>query len=433
MRTLTKSLSQALFLVAGAAGVASGNAFNINEHDAKVTGRGGASVATNTDASSVVFNPGGIPVSEGTQVAVNGSLYIAKGSYELTGTDETIKTTSPAQPVPSIFVTSRVHELVGVGIGVHFPFGLHVKWPGGHPQQAVIEDQTLRTYFITPSVGVNLNKYVPGLSIGGGIDIVPATVELKRAIVFGDVVGRAHLGGDAVGWGGRVGALYRPTQVPDLSVGVMWRSKVNLDFEGEGDFDIPQPFRDQLPPDGDISTSISLPQSLTIGAAYSPIEKLNIEVNAVWINWSVFKELRINLPDGSATVAPQNYENKTTIRLGGEYNINPEWAVRAGFIYDPTPIPPTTQTAQLPDVNRINVTAGASYYFGGGDYAAHLGLLFVTPRHRETSDEPNMPFFKGEYGVWAVVTSVMLSGRFGQGALIQPSPAASADGTTTMR
>ncbi|MDX2092284.1 MAG: outer membrane protein transport protein [Kofleriaceae bacterium] len=432
MRTLTKSLSQALFLVAGATGVASGNAFNINEHDAKVTGRGGASVATNIDASSVVFNPGGIPVSEGTQVVVNGSLYVAKGSYELVGTDEKITTTSPAQPVPSLFVTSRVHELVGVGLGVHFPFGLHVKWPGGHPQQAIIEDQTLRTYFITPAVGINLNKYVPGLSIGGGFDIVPATVELERAVVFGDVVGRAHLGGDAVGFGGRVGVLYRPEQLPQLSAGLMWRSKVNLDFEGEGDFDIPQPFRDQLPPDGDISTSISLPQSLTLGVSYTPIEKLNLEIDAVWINWSVFKELRINLPGGAETVAPQNYENKITVRVGGEYTINPEWAVRAGFIYDPTPIPPTTQTAQLPDVNRINVTAGATYSWGDGAYNASLGMLLVTPRQRDTSDEPYMPFFKGEYGVWALVTSVMVGGRFGQGALIKPS-SGDATATTTMR
>jgi long-chain fatty acid transport protein len=431
MRTLMKSLSQAVFLVAGAAGVASGNAFNINEHDAKVSGRGGASVATNTDASSVVFNPGGIPVAEGTQVAVNGSLYVAKGSYELTGTNETIKTTSSPQAVPSLFVTSRLHELVGVGLAVHFPFGLNVKYPPNHPQRAIIQDQTLRTYFITPGVGINLNKYVPGLSIGGGFDIVPATVELKRAIVFGDVEGQAHLGGDAVGFGGRAGLMFRPEQLPQLSVGAMWRSQVKLDFSGQGDFDIEQPFRDQLPPDGLISTTIKLPQSVTVGAAYNPIQKLNLELNMVWINWSVFKELAIKLPDGSESVAPQNYNNKITWRVGAEYTINPEWTVRAGFIWDPTPIPPTTQSAQLPDANRANVSAGASYYFLDGKYAAHLSLLFVTPRHRETSDIPNMPPFKGEYGVWALVPSLMVSGTFGDGPLIKSAPTPAPDGTTT--
>jgi len=58
-----KTLSSSLFLVAGLGGMAWGNAFNINEHDAKVTGRGGATAASNTDASSVIFNPGGIPVA----------------------------------------------------------------------------------------------------------------------------------------------------------------------------------------------------------------------------------------------------------------------------------------------------------------------------------------------------------------------------------
>lgn len=428
MRTLMKTLSAALFLVAGATGVASGNAFNINEHDAKVTGRGGATAATNTDASSVIFNPGGIPVAEGTQVSLGGSLYIAKGSYEPPG-EERISTTSSPSPVPNFFITSRVHDLVAVGFGVHFPFGLAVSWPIDHPQANVITDQQLKTYFLTPAVGINLHKYVPGLSIGGGVDIVPATVELERSIFFGDVEGQVHLGGDAVGFGGRVGLMYHPEALPQLKLGAMWRSKVDLDFEGTGDFDIVQPFRDQLPPDGDISTSITMPQSITGGVAYNVIRDLQLELNVVWINWNVFEELRINLPDGSATVAPQDYENTITWRLGAEYAL-PKYkaAVRAGFIYDPTPIPDTTQSAQLPDVNRKNITLGGSYYFG--DYSANLGLLWVTPGHRDTSDEPLMPFFKANYGVHAFVASLSLSGTFGAPAKTAPAPDPS---TTAMR
>jgi len=420
MRTHMKTLSAALFLVAGAAGVASGNAFNINEHDAKVTGRGGASVASNTDASSVIFNPGGIPVAEGTQVSVGGSLYIAKGSYEPPG-EERIKTTSPPTPVPNLFVTSRVHDLVAVGFGVHFPFGLSISWPLTHPQADAITSQTLRTYFLTPAVGINLNKYVPGLSIGGGVDIVPATVELRRSIFFGDVAGEAHLGGDAVGFGGRAGIQYRPEALPQLRAGLMWRSKVDLDFEGEADFDIAQPFRDQLPPDGDISTSITLPQSISGGVAYNPIRDLQVELNVVWINWNVFDELNIQLPGGAESITIEDYENTITWRVGAEYAL-PKYkaAVRAGFIYDPTPIPDTAQTAQLPDVNRKNVTLGGSYYFG--DYSANLGLLWVTPGNRDTSDELYMPVFKANYGVQAFVTSLSITGTFGAGAAKTPAP-----------
>jgi long-chain fatty acid transport protein len=414
-----KTITTSLLLVAGMGGVASGNAFNINEHDAKVSGRGGATAATNTDASSVVFNPGGIPIGEGTQVAVNGSLYIAQGFYEPEGGGAKVKTDTDPIPVPGVYLTSRVHDMIGIGVALHFPFGATISWPDRHPQQTTITDQTLRTYFITPAVGVNLDKQVPGLSFGAGLDLVPATVLLKRAIVFGDTEGSAELGGDAFGVGFRAGVMYRPAAVKQLSIGVMYRSKVQLDFEGKGDFDIAQPYRDQLPPDGDISTAITLPQQVWGGVAVRPIPELELELDGVWIDWSKFDELRIQLPADQVTVAPQDYEDKFTVRFGAEYDVNKQVAVRAGFVYDPTPIPDTTQTAQLPDANRINVSLGGSYQFTP-EYGLHLGFLWVTPQDRETSDEMYAPVYKGTYGVQAFVASLMFSARFGGSA--EPDP-----------
>lgn len=407
---MMKKLS--LFLVTGMTGVASGNAFNINEHDARVTGRGGATAATNTTPSSIVFNPGGIAVAEGTNVLLGGSIYLAEGSYQAPGD---VKTTSDSAPsvVPAVYLTSRLTDMVAVGVGMHFPFGLAVSWPDGHAQAEVIQDQALRTYFITPSVGLNLDRYVPGLSIGGGVDVVPATVKLQRAIYFGDTEGSASLGGDALGVGGRVGVMYHPQSLPALKLGVMWRSQVKLDFSGTGDFDIADPYRAQLPPDGDIATSITLPQSVWGGLAYSVLPELELEANAVWIDWSKVRELRIELPGGVDTVSPFNYEDRVTFRVGGEYTLpRMNAAVRAGFVYDPTPIPSTTQTATLPDINRKNLTLGGSKYFG--NYGAHLGLLWVTPGERETSNvDPYMPQYKATYGVQAFVASLMFSGSFG--------------------
>ncbi|HEX5058314.1 MAG TPA: outer membrane protein transport protein [Kofleriaceae bacterium] len=409
-----KNIRYILFAAAlGSSAVASANAFNINEHDARVTGRGGATVATNTTPSAMVFNPGGLAVEEGTNAAVNGTIYVAEGSYTPDGS--TMKTTTDSAPalVPTGFVTTRINKMFAVGIGVHFPFGLAVSWPTGHAQSDVIQDQDLKTYFITPSFGVNLYEYVPGLSVGGGIDIVPATVRLQRSLPFGDTTGTVMLGGDALGIGGRFGVMYHPPSVPKLKLGAMWRSDVNLDFSGKGDFDVDPTFRSQLPPDGDISTSITLPQAVTAGVAYDVLPQLQLEFDAVWTNWSKFNELRIKLPDGSETVTPENYENKTTLRFGGEYTFTSvRAALRGGFIYDPTPIPTTTLTAQLPDYDRKNITIGGSYYFG--NYGAHLGLLWVTHGERETSDALYMPVFKANYGVDAFVASAMVSGSFGK-------------------
>ncbi|MEO8702655.1 MAG: outer membrane protein transport protein [Kofleriaceae bacterium] len=417
--------------LAGISGIASANSFNINEHDARVTGRGGASAASDDDASSIVFNPGGLALSEGTQIMLGGSLYIAKGSYE-NDTTPKVTTDSPPTPVPNLYIASRVHEMLAVGIGVHFPFGLAVTYPDDHPQSTVAVKSNLKTMFISPVIGVNLHKQVPGLSLGGGIDIVPASVELERALVFGTERGSVDLAADGIGFGFRAGVMYHPPAVKSLKLGVMYRHKVKLDFEGQADFDIADPFRAQLPPDGDASTTITLPASISGGVAYSPIANLEIEFNAVWINWKKTftadeargdgaTSLSLALPGGNTSDIPEDYKNTVSYRVGFDYKLPAYQAsVRAGFIYDPTPIPTTTVTAQLPDVDRIALTVGASRQL-----SPQLGLdvsaLWVTPGERDSSSDPAVPIFHGTYGVEALVLSVGLTGRFGGKS--QPAPA----------
>jgi len=413
MQMLRNTLFTALGLGA-LAGTASANGFYINEHDAKVSGRGGATTASDDDPSSVIFSPGGIALGTGTRLSLSASFITAKGSYfDARNNDERTDTDSPPAVLPSFSATSRINDLLAIGVGFHLPFGLALSWPDNHTQADVLQEQALRTYFITPSVGLNLNNYVPGLSIGGGVDLVPATVTLERAVIFGDTRGTAELGGSAFGVGGRVGVQYRPAALKQLQLGVMYRSQVNLDFEGKGDFDIDPAFRGQLPPDGDITTSIKLPQSVSGGVAINATPQLQLEVDAVWMNWKKFDELRIELPGGIASVAPQNYEDTVTVRVGAEYALpSVGAAVRAGYVYDPTPIPSTTISAQLPDGDRHVLSAGASY--GLGSYDLNLGLVYVIPASQTTSDAEYMPEFKGKYEITAFVASLSVLGRFGK-------------------
>jgi len=404
-----------ILFVAGLAGSAHANGFLLNEFDAKAVGRGNASTATDVDPSSIYYNIGGLAVGEGTNVQIGGALIAPQASYTDPSGTKTDSTT-PAQGVPGIFLSSRVHPMIAVGIGFYTPFGLAVSWPDTSPQNDIIHSEAVHTFFITPSVGVNLGSFVPGLSAGAGLDLVPATVDLKQDVYFGTDRGSAHLGGTAFGVGGRVGVMYRPSSQPALSLGAMYRTQVKENFSGTGDFDAPAPYRGQLPPDGDVKTSITLPQQVSVGAAYKIIPDFELEANLVWTNWAQFKTLNIDVPasmgTGSMTIVqPQNYTNETTFRIGAEYGVpHLGLAVRAGYIYDPTPVPATTISAQLPDINRNDVTLGGSKSFG--NYAAHIGFLWVLPGSRKASDAMYTPLYKGSYDVSAFVASVTLSGHF---------------------
>src|SRR5262245_15499496 len=141
MHTLRTSLT----LVATLGGVASANGFFINEHDAKVTGRAGASTATDTDPSAIVFNPGGIAIGgEGTHSSTGGARIAAKGTYTDTMNNSTDTDSGPAV-VPQLFVTHKLNDMVAIGVGFHLPFGLALSWPDDSPQADISTDSSLRT------------------------------------------------------------------------------------------------------------------------------------------------------------------------------------------------------------------------------------------------------------------------------------------------
>ena len=237
-------------------------------------------------------------------------------------------------------------------------------------------------------------------------------------MLFRSSTGTAHLGGTGMGYGGRIGAMYRPAGLPALSIGAMYRTDVKENFTGTGDFDADPLYRNQLPPDGDISTSITLPQQVVGGVAYRAMPQLEIEASVLWTNWSKFKTLDVVVPSttgtGTMTLSTdEQYQNTVTGRLGVEYSL-PEQGLglRAGFMYDPTPIKTQYLTVRLPDIDRYVATVGASKAFG--DYSVHLGLLYVLPQSRQTSNDTNMPVNKGTFDVQAFVASVTLAGTFGK-------------------
>jgi long-chain fatty acid transport protein len=422
-------MTKSLFILMGLGGVASANAFYLAEHDAKETGRGDTGAATDTDPSAIAFNPGGMAVGEGTHFSLGAALISPQASFTPDPQYNTGKydSTTSSAILPNLFVTHKINDLIAVGGGFHAPFGLAIDWPSNSLTADNSQSSSIRSYYLTAAVGVDLDKILPGLSAGAGLDIVPATVELNQAIYFGadhtcvqgsagTNCGSAHLGATATGFGGRVGVMWRPKLFPKISLGAAYFSQVKLDFSGTGDFDAPAPFRSQLPPDGDVSTSVTLPQRFVGGVAYRPTDKIEVEANVSWVNWAKFNELDIKLPNGMDQVQQESYHNTTTLRLGAEYTMPAlRLALRVGYIYDPTPIDDKHLFSQLPDVDRNDLTAGASYSLG--DYDFHVGLLWVLPTSRKTANDPmdpNAPQYKGTYDVSAFVASAQFTGKFGK-------------------
>jgi long-chain fatty acid transport protein len=407
LRVLGCSLGAALAALGFVRG-AHASGFHIDEQDARATGRSGAVTANPGNASAIYYNSAGIAELRGLNVV--GGISIVAPSAEFTSATDGSQTSAKAQSfvLPQLFASWRASELLAIGVGIYSPFGLALDWPASSPGRTNVRQAELRTLFITPTLAFQLSQWVPGLALGVGLDLVPASVRLSRDILFGTDVASVALSGEAFSVGARAGLTYRPAALPRWSFGLTYRSPVQLNFEGQADFDASPVYRPSLPPDGDVSTSVTLPQSVGLGIAFDPLPAWQIEVDGSWRGWSSYDQLDLHLPDGSVDSSVKAWEDSLTLRIGSELTWAERWSARIGFIWDQTPVPASTLDFQLPDADRIDLSLGV-----GAKLSSHfqldLSALYVLPQERTTSNEdPFEPPVKGTFKVDAWVVGLTL-------------------------
>ena len=83
---------------------------------------------------------------------------------------------------------------------------------------------------------------------------------------------------------------------------------------------------------------------------------------ASWSRWSKFQEIRVT---GDAipviTQEAQNYSNAWAFAVGGEYQLTPELALRAGFTLDDTPSNDEHRSVRIPSDDRRIFSLGAGW------------------------------------------------------------------------
>ena len=98
--------------------------------------------------------------------------------------------------------------------------------------------------------------------------------------------------------------------------------------------------------------------------SYDAASNLSLEADYQYIGWSSYKQLAIQFkadPSRNET-QPKNYSDTYIIRFGAEYSVD-AWQLRAGYLYDHSPVSDQYVDPMLPDANRNGVTAGIGYTF----------------------------------------------------------------------
>jgi long-chain fatty acid transport protein len=398
-----------------------GSGFYIDEQGAQATGKAGAYVADAADASSVFYNPAGVGRLDRITFVAGAQWVAPSTSFEQAADATKLHATYPTSLVPNAYATYAPAHNFGVGIGLSAPFGSAIKWswPQSSEGRYTAREQSLQAEFISLVVAKDASAQVEGLSIGAGLDLVPASLRLLRDVPLGDGEGSLKLQGQAFGVGGRLGLLYKsPTS--GLALGLSYRSPVSLRFYGDGDFRVVDPTpRSALPANGPVTTSITLPDALVFGVALTPAPALQLELDASWNGWSRFDKLAITLPDESTSTSPRGYRDTFAVRAGGRVLLGP-LSLRAGFAYDMSPVPSQHLDPGLPDANRMLAACGLGLALG--QWQVDTALLYVLPTSRDSGKDAPIA---GRYAISAYVASVNVGVVFGPTAVAAktPSPA----------
>lgn len=380
---------------------------------------------TTSNPTAVYYNPAGIGLSEGVNFFADGNFAWRIATYERpeicppadtpTACDanasnnefgepnnaiganygKSALTNFVAAPMLGATVNIPIGSDYSLGIGGAFfvPFGGQSSWDKNeafrdHPQYAGPVDGvarwwsidgTLRSLFVSGAVSFSIQKLIH-LGLSGGVAF--SEVNTIRAKVLNnsnnlDLEGRAwidasdvngHLGGGVVVTPFkndelRLGFSY---QMPVGVNGVTMQGKLNLQTGQSG----PAAVTEQ-----DINLHHVWPDVFRLGAAYKPIESVELRLFGDVTRWNLFEDQCVTdldtdtcrnddgeLVDGVILNIPRNWDVGFGVRAGGSWFVNDDIELYLGAGYDSNAIPDGTLEPALPDFDDVSLGLGGRFH-----------------------------------------------------------------------
>jgi long-chain fatty acid transport protein len=378
-RTFAVAFGLALAIVPRAA---RSGGFEILEQSPSGVASAGALGAVADDASTVFYNPAGMAFQHGFQALAGGVLAHTDTHVELTQNTHAFYTGVQ----PTVFGTLRLGRYFAVGVGGFSQFAEHFDYPRdweGRFQGTFVD---LTTYTFNPSIAFRPMKQ---LAIAAGLQVVPASLNLRRALDFGGGEGQVHAVASDIGVGGNA-AVMLDLWPGVLSLGVTWRSRVNLDFEGKALLTVPPELAASAPMTRfDAVTHIPLPHNFDFAAAIRLVPNLVLTTDVHYTLWSDLRTLTLTLtqpvaPGQTASIAPMqqsvvlDFKNSWGVRAGVRWSPEKYLIVRFGGGYDESPVPHATLNPLIPDTDRVLIGGGLGWHNDKiGVEASYLAVILL--------------------------------------------------------
>jgi len=431
-------LALALFL--GLSSLALANGFNLNSLGTRALSMGGAFVGLADDYSAIFWNPAGIAQFKTKYLGFYFTDIIPRSTYFfqrptpsglLTVVDAKTKTKHYLSGLAAYY--HPISESLVAGVGVYIPSGLGAAWNGDdftNLTNGTAYQWQSRVGMITiaPAISYKINDVV---SVGATLNVNYGMFSLKTHtgnVELAEAPYQLDLGQydeslNGWGFGATFGVLVKPND--KLSFGATVRTPSRLSLSGNisiQNIDLLSPnFKNQSEANMDLTS----PWWIAGGVAFRPIKDLTLTADLQWTQWSKEQDLETTFKDqywslfmeaSGGNMIPLKWKDALQIRVGAEYMLYQNVAVRAGYYYDPAPAPDRTLNVLLPSHSFNVVTLGLGYDLNGLVLDFGFELLFGKGREVDFAkwalDPAYAEAMPGKYGMNIYVPNISISYKF---------------------
>ena len=331
---------------------------------------GGAFVAVADDPSAIAHNPAGLANLKGANLYGGVTVTKLNSKYQ-SPSGATEDTLNQVFLPPHLYFTSDFNrQEMTFGVGIYSPFGIGGrKWSEQGLTKYAATESAIATLCVNPVLAFKATSYI---SIGFGIFYLgekSVAEKMLNQTAIGAEDGKMSLKGQGGGWGYNLGFILFPGGT--LSFGVAYRSAVRIEESStlhlENVAPALQTFFGGSQFETDADTVIHFPQVVNLGVAWRPIKSLTLSFDAEWTGWSSFDRvdlhLRKEMPQAGVTSStiPLNWQDVWVIKVGTEYWITENFALRAGYAYVQSPVPENAVDPGNPDSDWQYVSCGFGY------------------------------------------------------------------------
>lgn len=349
----------------------------------------GALTARSDLTESAWFNPASIAMNRKIEVMA-GMAFVAPFMKLDTPVGDDPEMKNMVYPLPYFYATAPYGDRLGFGLAVNVPYGLTTEWDEDWIGKYYAVKTELKPVFITPSVSYKVTDW---LSLGVGAQIAYAEAKLEKS-VSPKVPGlKTTLEGDDAAYGYVLSMLFKPHK--DWSVGATYRSEVCFDLEGNARYNmaIPGFFS------SDMELPLRLPATVNLGVSTTAIKDWKFSADILFTYWNSYESLDFYYEKAPGTGKaglvrnPKDWDDTYAIKIGAEYALRPDIALRAGYIFDRTSIDDQFRDPSLPTNDMHYFAFGAAYTYR--QFTFEGGYTYLISEDAKTS-----PYTKGLTGTY---------------------------------